>query len=90
MVVNPTYEGVTLPESSDLALAQQAARGDDQAFEIIVRRNNRLPYRAPRSILQDNAEVEDAVQEAHLRAYKALDKIHGESRLTTWLTRAGL
>jgi RNA polymerase sigma-70 factor, ECF subfamily len=87
MVVNPTHEGVASPELSDLALVQRTMRGDDKAFEIIMRRNNRALYRAARSILQDDAEAEDAVQEAYLRAYRALDSFHGESKLTTWLTR---
>ncbi len=88
MGVNPAYEATnTEPALSDIALVQQAVRGDDKAFEIIMRRNNRALYRAARSILQNDAEAEDAVQEAYLRAYQALDKFHGESRLTTWLTR---
>lgn len=87
MVVNPTPEGVAAPELSDLALVQRTMRGDDKAFEIIMRRNNRALYRAARSILQDDAEAEDAVQEAYLRAYRALDSFQGESKLTTWLTR---
>ena len=73
---------------SDLDLAQRTARGDDKAFEIIMRRNNRALFRAARSILLDDAEAEDAVQEAYLHAYQAMDRIHGDSKLTAWLTRA--
>jgi RNA polymerase sigma-70 factor (ECF subfamily) len=87
MGMNPAYEASTSPELSDLNLAQRTVHGDDKAFEIIMRRNNRALYRAARSILLDDADAEDAVQEAYLRAYRAMDKFHGESKLTTWLTR---
>jgi RNA polymerase sigma-70 factor, ECF subfamily len=87
MSKSPARETSTASDLSDLALAQQTVRGDDKAFEIIMRRNNRALYRAARGILQDDAEAEDAVQEAYLKAYQAMDKFHGESRLTTWLTR---
>src|SRR4051812_11103730 len=72
---------------ADAALVQRAMSGDDGAFETIMRRNNRALYRTARSILQDDAEAEDAVQEAYLRAYRSLAQFHGDARLTTWLTR---
>jgi RNA polymerase sigma-70 factor (ECF subfamily) len=52
-----------------------------------MRRNNRALYRTARGILLDDADAEDAVQEAYLKAYRAMDRFHGESKLTTWLTR---
>lgn len=85
--MNPAYEAAPTPELSDLELAQRAAHGDDKAFEIIMRRNNRALYRTARSILLDDADAEDAVQEAYIKAYRAMDRFHGESKLTTWLTR---
>jgi RNA polymerase sigma-70 factor (ECF subfamily) len=72
---------------SDMSLVLQAVRGNDKAFEIIMRRNNRTLYRAARGILQDDAEAEDAVQEAYLRAYRAMGTFNGEAKLATWLTR---
>ena len=87
MELNPARDMTTATALSDFALVQQAVRGNDKAFEIIMRRNNRALYRAARSILQDDAEAEEAVQEAYLRAYQALGKFQGEARLTTWLTR---
>ena len=87
MGLNLAYEATTEAVLSDRALVQRTMRGDDKAFEIIMRQNNCALYRAARSILQDDAEAEDAVQEAYLRAYRALDSFQGESKLTTWLTR---
>src|SRR5262245_21834852 len=52
-----------------------------------MRRNNRALFRAARSILQDDSEAEDAVQEAYVRAYQTIGNFRGDSKLATWLTR---
>jgi len=68
-------------------LVELAAGGDHGAFAAIMRRHNRALYRAARSIVKDNTEAEEAVQEAYLRAYHALPRFRGDSSLSTWLTR---
>jgi RNA polymerase sigma-70 factor (ECF subfamily) len=68
-------------------LVARAAAGDQPAFEAIMRRHNRALYRAARSIVKDDTEAEEAVQDAYLRAYHALPKFRGDSALATWLTR---
>ncbi|MCL4183283.1 MAG: RNA polymerase sigma factor [Burkholderiaceae bacterium] len=72
---------------SDAELVRAAATGDREAFRTLLKRHNQLLYRTARSILKDDAEAEDAVQEAWLRAYRALDGFRAESRLSTWLVR---
>lgn len=57
-----------------------------QTFEQLMREHNRLLFRSARAILRDDAEAEDAVQEAWLRAYRSLD-IRGEAKLSSWLVR---
>lgn len=84
---NPQREEMTETTLSDSALVQQVLSGNDKAFEVIMRRNNRALYRAARSILQNDAEAEEAVQEGYLKAYQALSRFHGEAKITTWLTR---
>ena len=68
-------------------LIELAAGGDHGAFEAIMRRHNRALFRAARSIVKDDSEAEEAVQEAYLRAYHALAGFRGDSSLSTWLTR---
>jgi RNA polymerase sigma-70 factor (ECF subfamily) len=75
---------------ADLELAARAARGDAAAMEAIMRRHNRTLYRAARSILRSDAEAEDAVQEAYVRAYQSLPEFRGEANLGTWLTRTAV
>ena len=74
-------------DTTDTALAARAADGDDAAFERILRRHNRLLFRTARSILKSDAEAEDALQEAYLRAWRALGSFRSEARLSTWLVR---
>jgi RNA polymerase sigma-70 factor, ECF subfamily len=80
--------GTALTDSTtDATLAARAADGDDAAFERIMRRHNRLLFRTARGILKSDAEAEDALQEAYLRAWRALGSFRSEARLSTWLVR---
>ena len=72
---------------TDAELAARAANGDQPAFEAIMRRHNRLLFRTARSILKNDAETEDALQEAYLRAWRALASFRADSKLSTWLVR---
>ena len=73
--------------TTDTDLIERAARGDEVAFESIMRRHNRLLFRTARSILKSDAETEDALQEAYLRAWRALSTFRADSKLSTWLVR---
>lgn len=75
------------PHTPESELISWAAAGDGTAFEVLMRRYNRLLFRTARSLLKDDAEAEDAVQEAYLRAWRALGSFRSESRLSTWLVR---
>jgi RNA polymerase sigma-70 factor (ECF subfamily) len=82
----------TLPETSikdltDVELAGRVASGDMVALQHMMRRHNQTLYRTARSILKDDAEAEDAVQEAYVLAYRSMDRFRGDARLSTWLIR---
>ncbi len=72
---------------SDAELARRIANGDTKAFEQLMRRHNRSLFRTARAILRDDAEAEDAVQEAYLRAYRSFGSFRGDAKLSTWLVR---
>lgn len=74
-------------EASDGELATRASRGDPLAFECIMRRHNQLLFRTARSILKSDEETEDALQEAYLRAWRAIGSFREDARLSTWLAR---
>lgn len=65
-------------------------RRDAPAFEQLMRRYNRLLFRAARGIVGDDAEAQDVVQETWLRAFTGLAAFRGEASLATWLTRIAI
>ncbi|WP_457093726.1 RNA polymerase sigma factor [Microvirga sp. P5_D2] len=79
-----------LDRLDDWALVERARQRDGAAVRLIMQRHNRRLYRAARSILNDDAEAEDVVQEAYVRAFTHLDGFRGEAQLSTWLTRIAL
>jgi RNA polymerase sigma-70 factor (ECF subfamily) len=72
---------------SDIEVAQRIAAGDRDELRLLMRRYNQRLYRTARSILKDDAEAEDAVQESYLRAYQAMGDFRGGATLSTWLVR---
>lgn len=73
--------------ASETDLIAYAIKGDGAAFETIMRRHNQLLFRTARSIVCEDAEAEDVVQESYLRAWRALGKFRAQSKLSTWLVR---
>jgi len=62
-------------------------QGEKELYAIIVRRYNQRLYRTGMSILNDDAEVEDAMQTAYINAYENLAKFEFKAGFSTWLTR---
>jgi RNA polymerase sigma-70 factor (ECF subfamily) len=77
------------PDSaSELRNATMIARnGDSSAFEAIMRRHNQRLYRIARAILRDDAEAEDIVQEAYIKAFTHGDSFKGQGNLGAWLAK---
>jgi RNA polymerase sigma factor (sigma-70 family) len=73
--------------SSDVALLRRVVAGEHSAFALLMRRHNRRLYRLARAVLRDDAEAEDALQEAYLKAFQALAGFRGEAAVSTWLAR---
>jgi RNA polymerase sigma-70 factor (ECF subfamily) len=70
----------------DAALVALVRGGQQAAFRHIMQRCNQRLFRVARSVLGEDAEAEDVLQESYLRAYRKLDTFRGESSLLTWLT----
>lgn len=85
----PTHQ-VTAALAAEDDLLARARRGEEAALRIIVRQNNRRLFRLIRSIVKDEHEAEDVVQESYVRAFSRLGEFRGESSLATWLTRIAL
>jgi RNA polymerase sigma-70 factor (ECF subfamily) len=72
---------------SDEEVVARVLAGDTALFEILMRRYNQRLYRVARSILRDDAEAEDVMQDAYVRAYQHLGQFAGRAKFSTWLTR---
>jgi len=78
----------TVPAAADDAeLVRRALARDAGAFRAIMQKHNRRLYRIARSVLSNNDDAEDAVQDAYVSAFTHLASYRGESALATWLSR---
>lgn len=76
--------------AGEMELVRRALAREADAFRTIMRLHNRRLYRLARSILRNDGEAEDVVQEAYMRAFMHLDRFRGESSLATWLSRIAI
>lgn len=75
---------------NDKEVVLMVLAGQTDAFALLMRRHNRKLFRTVRSILKDDAEAEEVLQEVYLQAFRKLDQFHGDATLTTWLTRIAI
>src|SRR5947209_8653718 len=71
----------------DEEIVRRVLAGDTALFELLMRRYNQRLYRVARAILRDDAEAEDVMQEAYVRAYTHLAQFEGRASFATWLTK---
>jgi RNA polymerase sigma-70 factor (ECF subfamily) len=72
---------------SDAALVARLRRGDQTAFEDIVRAYGGRLLSVARRFLGNDADAQDAVQDAFIKAFKAIDTFEARAQLYTWLHR---
>ena len=72
---------------SDELVVQRVLTGETALFEVLMRRYNQRLYRVARTILRDDGEAEDVMQDAYVRAYQHLADFEGRAKFSTWLTR---
>lgn len=76
--------------TADMAIIQRVRGGDTASFELIMRRYNRRLFRIARSVLRNDADAEDAVQDAYIRAYEHLSGFEGTGPFSAWLAKIAL
>ena len=76
----------TRPTTDELLLAR-ARRGDAAAFALLLRADDESHRRLAYRLLGDRAAMDDVLQEAYLRAYRALPRFRGGAAFGTWLYR---
>lgn len=74
-------------EADDAAIIAQVRAGDINAFAAMVRRHSQRLYRIAVSVLRNDADAEEVVQETFVRAYTHLGQFQGRAQFSTWLAR---
>jgi len=72
---------------TDEEIVERVKAGDTALYEIVMRRYNQRLYRVARAILRDDAEAEDVMQDAYVRAFEHLHQFAGRAPFSAWLTR---
>ena len=78
------------PERSDATVIAEVLQGDRSQFAVLVQRHNQRAFRVCRAILRNDADAEDALQSAWLKAYRALASFRADSSFRTWMTRIAI
>jgi RNA polymerase sigma-70 factor (ECF subfamily) len=77
-------------EQPDDEIIRQVLAGNTAMFELLMRRYNERVYRAARSIVRDEQESEDVMQQVYVNAFTHLSQFNGSARFSTWLTRIAI
>src|SRR3954470_7603474 len=72
---------------SDDEIVARVRTGETGLYEMLMRRYNQRLYRVIRSVVTNDSEAEDILQEAWVRAYEHLNQFGGRSSFSTWVTR---
>ncbi|HYK56392.1 MAG TPA: sigma-70 family RNA polymerase sigma factor, partial [Flavisolibacter sp.] len=71
----------------DTEIITRIIEGEKNLYALLIRRYNQRLYRVGMSVINDDAEVEDAMQAAYISAYENLGKFQFKASFPTWLTR---
>lgn len=88
--VQPRIASLDDRTAKDKALVLAAKNGDDQAFDILVRRYRSKMLRVAQRFTRNEADAEDIVQQSFQKAFVHLQQFEGHSTFSTWLTRIAI
>jgi len=74
-------------EPTDQQLVVRVQKGDKRAFDLLVLKYQYKVHSIVARFIRDSDEVKDVVQEAFIKAYRALPRFRGDSQFYTWLYR---
>lgn len=75
---------------TDQQLVERAQKGDNRAFDLLVKKYQHKIIGLISRYIHDHAEVQDVAQEAFIKAYRALGKFRSESAFYTWMYRIAI
>lgn len=83
-LTEPPKAPSTMP---DLEVIRRVLAGEAALYELVMRRYNRFLFRLARSVMRDDDEARDVVQESYLRAYRKLEQFRGPDGFKSWLAQ---
>lgn len=78
------------PSQSDQQLVERVQKGDKRAFDLLVLKYQHKIAAVVSRFISDHSEVNDVVQEAFIKAYRALGNFRGDSAFYTWMYRIAI
>jgi RNA polymerase sigma-70 factor, ECF subfamily len=78
------------PATSDETLVAVAKSGDRSAFAELWNRHSRTAFKKVFQIMKNEADAEDVIQEAWMKAFIHLNKFDGRAKFSTWLARIAI
>lgn len=74
-------------EHTDFEIIDRILQGERNAYELLIRKYNQRLYRVAKGILWEEEIIEDAMQDAYIKAYQQLAGFQKKSTFSTWITR---
>jgi RNA polymerase sigma-70 factor, ECF subfamily len=74
----------------DVQLVHRVQQGDKQAFDLLILKYQRKIQRLLSRMLRDQSDIDDVMQEAFIKAYRAFPQFRGDSAFYTWLYRIAI
>lgn len=87
-VTHPSPGGLTSSvKPTDAALVQRVLEGDVESFAVLVDRHHERCLRIALRLLGNTEDAEETLQDAFVRAYRALGRYEEREQFGPWLTR---
>ena len=77
-------------QETDQQLVERVQKGDKRAFDLLVLKYQHKMISVVSRYVRDSHEVQDVVQEAFIKAYRALGNFRGDSAFYTWIYRIAI
>ncbi len=77
-------------QDNDQQLVKRVQQGDKRAFDVLVLKYQHKIISVVHRYVRDSADVHDVVQEAFIKAYRALENFRGDSAFYTWMYRIAI
>lgn len=84
MVINKTTHTI-MPD--DREIIERILKGEKELYEKLIRKYDQRLFRISMSIINDEAEARDIMQNTYLNAYLQLSSLENKTGFSTWLTR---